>query len=465
MRNGLETIAPDDLPGERRTLRRMLGWGGGGGGGGLAFELVASIVLHNRPVLVAFLIHGAMVGAFLQARRLAEGDGLAPAANLMGYALLVGTVAANVFVGAGTEIQILAPVLAVAMTLPYLAGRQLLLFLCCALVAQLIIVSQSEFAHEPLLLPEYIQGSLEVAAVLATFGVTVVVLRQFVLRLRRSVARADQAKRHATRVASENLALYREAAEAVRVRDDFLSVASHELRTPLTPLHLQLQSLLRELRRAHHGGDPPRDLLPRAQVLFGLVLRLEQLIDKLLDVSRMSAGPVAVQPERLDLVEVVTTAAAGLQPMLQRTRTELIITAPEHAWGTWDRLALDHIVSNLLSNAAKFGSGHPIEVRIQTGPERTQLIVRDQGIGIAPEDRARIFERFERAAPSDQFGGFGVGLWIVKQMVDAMDGSVAVRSELGRGSTFAVELPTQVARHAQPSAMDRGSTMPASRIL
>ena len=109
--------------------------------------------------------------------------------------------------------------------------------------------------------------------------------------------------------------------------------------------------------------------------------------------------------------------------------------------GKWDRLRLDQIVTNLLSNAMKYGSGEPIEVAMTGTPEAVRLEVRDHGIGIAPEHQSRIFDRFERAVSGRHYGGLGLGLWIVRQILDALGGSIRVRSAPGEGSTFTVELP------------------------
>jgi signal transduction histidine kinase len=113
----------------------------------------------------------------------------------------------------------------------------------------------------------------------------------------------------------------------------------------------------------------------------------------------------------------------------------------EGAVGLWDRLRLEQIVSNLLNNASKFGAGHPIEIRVRAGNGVSRLELEDHGIGIDAPDQARIFERFERAVPTRNYGGFGLGLWIVRRIAEALGGSVSVESRLGRGSKFTVVLP------------------------
>ncbi len=240
--------------------------------------------------------------------------------------------------------------------------------------------------------------------------------------------------------AIENARLYREAREAVRARDEFLSIASHELKTPLTTLQLQIQGLSRKIRNTR--GEPAVEALgPRIMTSERQVERLTALINSLLDISRITAGRLDLDLEPVDLAAVVRDAAARFREDLARAGCSLEIQADGPCVGEWDRVRLEQVVTNLLSNAAKYGSSRPVEVRVSGDGTTAVLSIRDHGIGIPPEHQARIFERFERAVSDRHYGGLGLGLWIVRQIVEGLGGSIRVESAAGEGSTFTVRLP------------------------
>jgi PAS domain S-box-containing protein len=227
--------------------------------------------------------------------------------------------------------------------------------------------------------------------------------------------------------------------EAVIVRDDFLSVASHELRTPLTALKLEVSNLLR-LARLDTGAERAR-LIAKVERIDAQATRLRALIDDLLDVSRLAAGQVELHVEPVDLATLAGQVGARFVDEAARLGSTLVIDAREPTVGQWDRERLDQVVANLVSNAVKYGDGKPIDVTVRAEGGHARLIVRDHGLGIASRDHDRIFGRFERAASSGNFGGIGLGLWIVRQIVGVFGGAVHVESALGAGSVFTVELP------------------------
>ena len=229
--------------------------------------------------------------------------------------------------------------------------------------------------------------------------------------------------------------LYRRAQESLRMRDEFLSIASHELKTPLTSLTLQSESL-----RASAAKATPDSVARKADAIRRNVDRLARLVATLLDLSRITAGRLDIHREEVDLVEVVTDVMGRFDEEARRAGCDLRLDAPVPVTGQWDRLRLDQVVTNLLANAVKYGPGKPVDVRVEKRLDSARLTIRDRGIGISDTDQKRIFERFERAVSDRNYGGFGLGLWIVRRIIEAMGGSIHVESAPGEGATFAVEL-------------------------
>jgi PAS domain S-box-containing protein len=246
------------------------------------------------------------------------------------------------------------------------------------------------------------------------------------------MALAEELARRAS-FALENARLYKESQEAIRGRDEFLAVASHELRTPLTALMLQLHVAQR------YSGSP--ELPVRLDAAVRHTKRLASLVDNLLDASRITTGRMKVQLEELDLRDAVRDVVERFQEEAKNARSELVVHADASVVGSWDRLRVEQVVTNLLSNALKYGAGAPVELTVERAGASARVSVADHGIGIAPEDVARIFGKFERAVSARHYGGLGLGLFIARQIVEAHSGSIHVESTPGKGSTFTVELP------------------------
>jgi signal transduction histidine kinase len=227
-----------------------------------------------------------------------------------------------------------------------------------------------------------------------------------------------------------------ELAEAVRVREQFISTASHELKTPLTSLSLVVQQMARV-----RAGDAIPGAEQRLRNLQRHTERLARLVDDLLDVSRVTAGRLHLDIARFDLVEVVREVVARFDHDVARAGATIRVDAPAVVMGEWDRLRVDQIVTNLLSNAVKYGAGKPVYVSVSARGPDAVLVVADGGVGIASADQARIFERFERGAHAAGYGGFGLGLFIVREIVTALDGTVTVESAPQHGARFTVVLP------------------------
>jgi signal transduction histidine kinase len=230
--------------------------------------------------------------------------------------------------------------------------------------------------------------------------------------------------------------------EAVRTRDEFLSIASHELKTPLTAVQLQLQGLRDMFRKSapevRAGATTMETRLGRA---LRSTERLGQLIENLLDVSRITTGRMKLNVEGFDLTEAVREVTERIREEIRRAGSDLRLSTGGEIAGRWDRLRIEQVLMNLLSNAIKYGSGKPIEIAVHGGPSAAIIQIVDHGIGISEEDRERIFERFERAVSSRNYGGLGLGLYIARQIIGAHGGSVRAEQTPGGGATFTVELP------------------------
>jgi len=249
---------------------------------------------------------------------------------------------------------------------------------------------------------------------------------------------AEELARRAA-MALENARLYRRAHEALRARDEFLSVAAHEIRGPVTAIHLAVQTIRK-------GKVRPEALSNLLAVVEREDRRLSQFVDELLDLGKIREGRLQLQYERVSLGEVVRDVARRLDVDLVRSHSSLSVVTEENIVGQWDRFRLEQVVNNILSNAIKFGLGKPIEVVTRAGGGRAILTVRDHGIGIEPEILPRLFKPFERGVSERHYGGLGLGLHIVKTIVEAMRGSVRVESKPAEGSLFTVELPLGEAR-------------------
>jgi signal transduction histidine kinase len=271
------------------------------------------------------------------------------------------------------------------------------------------------------------------------------------------LALAEEYARRAA-LAIDNARLYQQAQEAIRARDDFLSIAAHELRTPITTLELQLESMIRGLEKSEESRQTER-LAGKVKMAVRQTVRLARLTDNLLDVSRITGGRLELQIEEFDLAQVVRDVVERFNVEAIGAGCVISISAPESVMGEWDHLRMEQIVTNLLTNALKYGAGKPVEISIFSDPENATIVVKDHGIGIGSEDLERIFGRFERAVPTTHYGGLGLGLFITRQMVDAHGGSIGAISRPGEGSTFTVTVPFKhrAGKHEEPSSNSRGA--------
>lgn len=248
---------------------------------------------------------------------------------------------------------------------------------------------------------------------------------------------------HQAAVALDNARLFKESQEAVRARDDFMSIASHELRTPLTPLTLQLNMLQRSLCADAANPQSPM-LIKKVESASRQTQRLAVLVESLLDVSRINTGKLSLRTEPTNLAELVRDVVERFTRLFALSGTTVTLEAAADVMGTWDPIRLEQVVTNLLSNALKYGDGKPVQVRVMSTEQGAVVEVQDGGIGIGTADLERIFNRYERAVSASSYGGLGLGLFISRRIVEMHGGKIQVTSTAGAGSLFRVELPREI---------------------
>lgn len=229
--------------------------------------------------------------------------------------------------------------------------------------------------------------------------------------------------------------------QAVRARDEFLAIASHELRTPLAVIKLQTQMLRRRLEVGSvvaHGTGYLENFVAQVD---RAVNSLSMLVSRMLDTANISGGKLLLHKEDVDLTQLTQDIVAQLKPVLTEAGSTVHFHAGEPVGGHWDRARLDQVVTNLLINIARHAPGQSANATVSSKAGKARLIIEDSGPGIATEDHARIFERFERAHLATDGGGMGLGLAVSKEIVEAHGGQLRVESEVGKGARFILELP------------------------
>lgn len=232
-----------------------------------------------------------------------------------------------------------------------------------------------------------------------------------------------------------------ELERAVRMRDDFMSIVSHEVRTPLNGLILETQ--LRKLHLARDNADAftldkMRAMVERDERQINSLIRL---IEDMLDVSRIRTGKLSIRPTRFDLAHLVAGLVENFSAQAAAAGSPIALDAETCVEGIWDEFRIEQVIANLLSNALRYGAKRPIQVRVLTEDGMACVEVRDQGIGIDPQNQQRIFQQFERVATQQSVAGLGLGLYISEQIVLAHGGRILVNSAEGEGATFRVCLP------------------------
>jgi len=232
----------------------------------------------------------------------------------------------------------------------------------------------------------------------------------------------------------DNARLYEGARRAVAFRDEFLSIAAHEIRGPLASIHLAVQGVAR-------GSLPPSAVRTALDVIQREDRRLGRFVDELLDLGRIRAGQLHFELAEVDLGSVVRDVVSAASSELAQTNSVVTVRTDGVLTGQWDRFRLEQVVTNLLSNAMKYGEGKPIDITAVRSGDRAILSVVDRGIGIEPAMLSKIFDPFQRVVEARHYGGLGLGLHIAKTIVEGLGGTINADSRPGAGATMIVDLP------------------------
>ena len=245
---------------------------------------------------------------------------------------------------------------------------------------------------------------------------------------------------NSTSIAMENIRLYEDLQRQLESRDEFLTIAAHELRTPITPLAIRIQLLQKILKEKDLEEIATQERIKNfVDISSRQVSDVIRLLDNFLDVSRMQVGKFEVHPEAsVSLDEILNKILEQYRSLNVTIRDQI----QSGVVGNWDRIRLQQLFHNLVSNAVRYGKGSPIEVEMKlVSDDRVRVSVLDHGEGISKDEQERIFSRFERGKRSVNYAGMGLGLYVSRQIVNAHQGSIWIEGDVGLGSCFVVELP------------------------
>ena len=290
---------------------------------------------------------------------------------------------------------------------------------------------------------DFLYKPLDAYAVKSKVQVFVDLYRQRT-ELRRQLAALEESRRRQQALVAELQATQTELERALRMRDEFMSMVVHELRTPLSVLAMEVRVRQHQVAAGNTTFFSPENLSKMFERDQRQVRSLTRLIDDMLDVSQIQHGKLSIRRGTCDLAAMLRRVVAEVQG--QRSDVPITLKADSvDVMGEWDEFRLEQVVVNLLTNALRYGAGKPIRVELIPLPGAATIRVSDQGVGIAPDDKARVFEQFVRVGDRTRIPGLGLGLYITKQLVEAHGGTISVESALGEGSTFTVALPVAAA--------------------
>ncbi|MCU0117920.1 hybrid sensor histidine kinase/response regulator [Pseudomonas sp. B2M1-30] len=289
---------------------------------------------------------------------------------------------------------------------------------------------------------DFLHKPLDIHAVKSKVNVFVDLYRQS-KAMKQQVEALEQSRREQEALLQKLQSTQLELEQAVRMRDDFMSIVAHEVRTPLNGLILETQ-----LRKMHLARDNAAAFtLDKMQAMVDRderqIKSLIRLIEDMLDVSRIRTGKLSIRPSRFDLTQLVEHLLQNFAQQIEVAETEVSFSAPEPVYGHWDEFRIEQVVTNLLTNALRYGGKSPIQVRVYCAGGEARVEVQDRGIGISEENQKRIFQQFERVSAKTVVAGLGLGLFISEQIVAAHGGSIVVESRINEGALFRVCLPLQ----------------------
>ena len=287
---------------------------------------------------------------------------------------------------------------------------------------------------------DFLHKPLDIHAVKSKVNVFVELYRQS-KAMKQQVEELEQSRREQEVLLKRLQSTQLELEQAVRMRDDFMSIVAHEVRTPLNGLILETQ-----LRKMHLARDNAAAFtLDKMQAMVDRderqIKSLIRLIEDMLDVSRIRTGKLSIRPTRFDLSERVRSLLQNFAAQIEAAESSVTLVAEQPVVGNWDEFRIEQVISNLLTNALRYGAKSPITVKVYSERGEARVEVRDFGIGISEENQHRIFQQFERVTAKHAVAGLGLGLFISEQIVTAHGGTITVESRIGEGALFRVCLP------------------------
>jgi signal transduction histidine kinase len=285
---------------------------------------------------------------------------------------------------------------------------------------------------------DFLYKPLDIAAVKSKVNVFVALCQQ-----RHEVKRQVEALEESRR---ELRATQAELERSVQMRDDFMSMVAHELRTPLNTLFLETQLREMQLNKGNLGAFSEENLRKMVARDGRQIQSMIRLINDMVDVSRIRSGKLSIRPADTELSSLLERIVSDLAQRTEAAGGTITLDVCGPVAGVWDEFRVEQIIINLLTNALRYGGSKPITITLRRLDERAEIVVRDQGVGISPEDQLRIFKPFERAGTKDVREGLGLGLYIARQLAESHGGTLDVESGPDQGAAFRLVLPLASSR-------------------